>query len=308
MNPEKNPQINIQEKMQSIEDVSFEEVPQGTSGAIEIGVYKDDSQEIVLEKLKRKLIRENWWLREEWKKEGIPKEQFTISAGDKKVELFNFYKNLEPKEISEIEESLNTYRNLENNINFEFPNYLLFPKTEQRNPQSNEAFYGRNDDSIKSIVIYPRAVSLEPYRVEEVSSLKGTISHELGHILEKKNKIFKEWLQKFGWDSVSLEKFNTWSAEKKESRSMMQETQFPERCITEYAQVDYTEDICESIVGYVANAPDLDPEKREFLKSIFTEAEEKISISKNEKIALPKLPEKITYYKKEEPKISIFKK
>ena len=89
---------------------------------------------------------------------------------------------------------------------------------------------------------------------------------------------------------------------------MMQETQFPERCITEYAQVDYTEDICESIVGYVANAPDLDPEKREFLKSIFTEAEEKISISKNEKIALPKLPEKITYYKKEEPKISIFKK
>jgi|GEM_PF-1478701 len=304
MNPEKNPQINTQEKMQSIEDISFEEVPQGTSDAIEIGVYKEDSQETVLEKLKQKLTRENWWLQEEWKKEGLPKEQFTISAGNKKVELFNFHENLEPQEIKEIEESLNVYRNLADGVNFEYPNYLLFPKNEQRNPQSNEAFYGKNDSSIKSVIIYPRAVSLEPYRVKEVSSLKGTLSHELGHIVQK-NKIFDEWLQKFGWDTVSLEKFNTWSAEKKEARSLRQETQFPEKCITEYAQIDYTEDICESIVGYIANAPDLDPEKRKFLENIFTEAKEKISISKNEKVAFPKLPEKVKFYKKEEQKLNI---
>lgn len=308
MNPEKTPQMNTQEKMQNIEDISFEEVPQGVSDVVEIGVYKDDSEEIVLEKLKQKLVRENWWLQEEWKKEGLPKEQFIISAGNKEIELYNFNKNLEIQEISEIEGALNIYCNLDKSVDFDFPKYILLPKTEQRNPQSNEAFYGRNDDSIKSVIVYPRAISLSPYRVEEVSSLKGTISHELGHILQMKNKVFGEWFKKFGWEKVNLDKFNTWSKEKKEAKSMMQETQFPEKCITEYAQVDYTEDICESIVGYIANAPDLDSEKREFLKNIFTDTKEKVSISKNEKVVLPKLPDNVKYYRKKQQKISFIKK
>jgi len=293
-------------KIQSIEDISFEEVSADTSDSIEIKVYKDDSEEIVLKKLKEKLIQENWWLQEEWKNEGFPKEQFTIPIENNKIEIFNFNKILERKEIEEIIESVSYYKNLASNINFEFPKYILLPKREDHNNQSNEPFYGRYESGIKSIILYPRAISLSPYRVEEISSIKGTLTHELGHILINKNDFINEWVKKFEWNYVEDEVFfNLWSEEKRKSKTLRHETKSPQKCITEYAQVDQTEDICESVVGYIANATDLDSEKRKFIDQLFEMKGVNVSLNKNEKVELPKLPENIKFHKKEVSKISI---
>ena len=226
---------------------------------------------------------------------------------DKKIELFNFNKVLETKEIEEIKQALNYYRNLASDINFEFPKYIMLAKTEKQNSQSHEPFYGWNDFNSKAIVVAPRAINLLPYRVEEISSLKGTIIHELGHNIESQNSISSKWKEKFGWESINDEEFKTWPKEKQEARSYGMETKFPQRCITEYAQVNPAEDICESIVGYIANAPDLDLEKKEFIRRFFDNKNKEVSISKNEKVIIPKLSNKIKYYKKE-PEIKIVRK
>lgn len=304
---------NPVEKFQTIDDLSFVEVPQSTPGAQEVLVIKNNSDESVaqatiLDQLKSRLIKENWWLQDRWAKEGLPKEQLTATAGNNQIEIFNFNNIFAPEEIKEIEEALSCYQNLAPDIKFEFPKYILFPKTAEQNPQSHEPYYGKNWSDIKSVLIFPRAANLSPYRVKEISALQGTIIHELGHILQDNNPLSEQWQEKFGWEMVDLKTYQLWSQEKKEAKTTMMQTKFPERCLTKYAEVDDQEDICESIVGYFANSPDLDLEKKEFVKKLFFDGKESVSIIKNQKVVLPRLPEKIEYYQKERRKLFIIKK
>ena len=83
------------------------------------------------------------------------------------------------------------------------------------------------------------------------------------------------------------------------------------KCITKYAQFAPDEDFCESVVGLYANSSKLDSEKKKFLENNIFNKNQNITLSeiiKKEKVELPKLPEKIKYYKKEKQKIFIIKK
>lgn len=292
-------------KMQSIEDISFEEVSSDTSDSIEIKVYKDDSEEIVLKKLKEKLIQENWWLQDEFKNEGIPKEQFIINGNNNEYSIYNFNDNLSEEQHNSLIKGISFLEN-STEISSIKGITILIRKTERINSNSQQPFYGNNYEDSKVINIYPRALKNEGYReIPEISGLEATVVHEFSHPIYTKmeQKLKQEW-SNFGWETATEEEQkneNIWAIKPKESN----------KCITKYAQFAPDEDFCESIVGLYAQSSKLDSKKKTFLENnIFNKIENipLVKIIKKEKVELPKLPENIKYYKKEQQKISIIKK
>jgi len=292
-------------EMQNIDDISFEEVSPDTSDSIEIKVYKDDSEEIVLKKLKEKLIQENWWLQDEFKNEGIPKEQFIINGNNNEYSIYNFNDNLSIEQQNSLIKGISF---LENSMEISSLKgiTILIRKTERINSNSKQPFYGNNYEDSKVINIYPRALKNEGYReIPEISGLEATVVHEFSHPIYSKmeQKLRQEW-SNFGWETATEEEQkneNIWAIKPKESN----------KCVTKYAQFAPDEDFCESIVGLYAQSSKLDSKKKTFLENnIFNKIENipLVKITKKEKVELPKLPENIKFHKKEVSKISIVKK
>jgi len=293
-----------QEKMQGIENITFEETSQETDNAVEIGVYKDDSEELVFKKLKEKLIQENWWLQDEFKNEGIPKEQFTINGNHNEYSVYNFNENLSVEQQNSLTKGISFLENSTEILSIKEIT-ILIRKTERINSNSQQPFYGNHYSDSKVINIYPRALKNESYReIPEINGLEATIVHEFSHpIYDKmKQKLIQKWSD-FGWEPTTKEEQeneNVYIIKPKDSN----------KCITKYAQFAPDEDFCESVVGLYAQSSKLDSEKKTFLENnIFNKIENMslTKIAKNEKIILPRLPDKIKYYKKEKQKITILK-
>ncbi len=293
------------EKFKNIENISFEEVSSDTSDSIEIKAYKDDSQEIVLKKLKEKLIQENWWLQDEFKNEGFPKEQFIINGNQNEYSIYNFNENLSEEQKNSIIKGI-SFLEKSTEISSLKEITILIRKTERTNSNSQQPFYGNNYSESKVINIYPRALKNEGYReIPEISGLEATIIHEFSHpIYDKMEQKLKEEWSNFGWETTTEEERkneNMYAIKPKESN----------KCITKYAQFAEDEDFCESVVGLYAQSSKLDSEKKTFLENnIFNKLENipLAEITKKEKVELPKLPENIKFHKKEVSKISIIKK
>lgn len=292
-------------EIQKIDDLSFEEVSSDTSDSIEIKVYKDDSEEIVLKKLKEKLVKENWWFQDEFKNEGFPKEQFIINGNQNEYSIYNFNENLSEEQKNSIIKGISFLEN-SNEISSLKDITILIRKIEKINSNSQQPLYGSYYEGSKVINIHPRALKNEGYReIPEISGLEATIIHEFSHpIYDKIEQKLKEKWSDFGWETTTEEEQkneNMYAIKPKESN----------KCITKYAQFAPDEDFCESIVALYAKSLKLDSEKKMFLESkIFNEIEN-LSLAqmiKKEKIELPRLPENIKFHKKEVPKISIIKK
>lgn len=292
-------------EIQKIDDLSFEEVSPDTSDSIEVKTYKDDSEEIVLKKLKEKLIKENWWFQDEFKNEGFPKEQFIINGNQNEYSIYNFNENLSEEQKNSIIKGISFLEN-SNEISSLKDITILIRKIEKINSNSQQPLYGSYYEGSKVINIHPRALKNEGYReIPEISGLEATIIHEFSHpIYDKIEQKLKEEWSNFGWEATTEEEReneNMYAIKPKESN----------KCITKYAQFAPDEDFCESVVGLYAKSFKLDSEKKTFLESnIFNEIKNipLAQIIKKEKVELPKLPKNIKFHKKEVPKISIIKK
>jgi hypothetical protein len=290
---DKEPQFQ-QEKFQTFDSLSFREVFTPAEAVIELPIISDDSEEVIQKKLKEKVMREHWWLQDFWQKQGQPKEQFTINSGNSETIFYNFDNELTKDEIIEVKNAFEIFTKLKKEVSFTFPKYILVSNITEINSQSQESFFGKNESEMNAVVLYPRAVSIEPYRIKEVSSLKGTIVHEFGHIILKNNRLGRSndimslWHKRFGWDE-------------RDSKTL-------ERCITEYAKVDSQEDFCESLVGYHAGSENLDTEKKEFTSMLFdATARQTVSFDKDKKVIIPRLANTITYSRQVSPRITLTK-
>ena len=191
--------------MQKIDDLSFEEVSPNTPDSIEIEVYKDDSEEVILKKLKEKLVRENWWLQDEFEKEGMPKEQFLIN-GNNEYSIYNFNENLSEEQKSSLVKGISFLEN-SSEISSIKGITILIRKTERINSNSKQPFYGNNYSDSKVINIYPRALENKEYRdIPEINGLGATIIHEFSHpIYDKMEQKIKEEWSNFGWEVTTEE-------------------------------------------------------------------------------------------------------
>jgi hypothetical protein len=294
---------NTFEKIQSIEDFSFEEVEPNTEGAIGVFAKPEEQLEIVKSKIIRELKEKNWWLQDEYKNEGFPKEQFLVKGDKNEYPIYNFNNDLSKEQLGSLNKGISFIENstqspLLNGIN------VLIRKTERINPQSKQPSYGRYDSNPRVITIFPRALENISYReIPEVNGLEATIVHEFSHpIWDKLGELKDDWYKFVDWEPATLE-------DKTENDMRYTKPTNPERCITTYAQFAEDEDFCESVVGLCAQSSKLDPEKKAFLENnIFNQLEKTplVKISKKEKVELPKINTQIKFFRKKP--ISIIKK
>jgi hypothetical protein len=296
---QKNP-----EKIQSIEDFSFEEVESDREGAIGIFAKPEEDLEIVKGKVIKELKEKNWWLQDEIKNEGFPKEQFIIKGNKNEYKVFNFNDNLSEEQILSFNKGISFVENSSKSPLFNGMT-ILIKKTQEVNPQSKQPFYGRHNSDSRSITLSPRALENKPYReIPEVNGLEATIVHEFSHpIWDKLGEMKDSWYEFAIWEPATPE-------DKEENNMRYAKPVNPERCITTYAQFAEDEDFCESVVGLYAKSSSLDAEKKKFLEeNVFNQInnESFVEMSKRGKVELPKIDTNIKFFRKK-PSFTIIKK
>jgi len=281
---------------QKVEEVPCERAV--SSEESDFDIYADaDNVEEVKRRIEVALQQRHWWLCPEWQKQGLPKEQFEF--GD--IKVFNFLRLLTQEEKNEIEKSLQFVSRIKKDL-LTTLEYVVISSDDGFNSQSGKKFLGFSRDEQKIIRLHPETFSRErDRRIPEISNLELVVTHEpIHHVINKNRNILKKWSEEFEWtlndDPAQL------MGDGVTKKTFM--TKHPERCITDYAQVDADEDMCESFSASYANIDRLDSEKAEFLKKhIFEESDQNHSI-----VSVPvKLPqvEKVKYFIRKPIKISI---
>lgn len=296
------PQVDIEQatKLQTIEDIEFEFVtesdPDFETALSIVNTNGKESPEELREKAKKEIVRTGWWLQEQWLAKGIPKEQFTIEAGNLNIELYNYGQDMS---FSQIEEARRIIAVLsqssipEQNSKIK---YITISDRDELNDQDGEDKRGYTFSATRMFSLYPRALSSEPHRIPDTSSLAGTLAHEFGHIYISADGDFrKEWARTFGWQDLPDDQ-----VDRQKPAPKKYVTKEPERCVTDYAQFSPDEDICESLSAVVNNPTVLDTEKLAFIRERWLKEEEvKIEASAERKIEadikMPRVPDKVKY-------------
>lgn len=247
-----------QTEYQRLENIFLQEVSNtdpNFDNAREVVVFSDESAEDVL---KEQLKKEHWWLDPYWQEKGLPKEQFEIKFGDRKIDVYNFnQEGLNPTHMEELKKVIQLFSQIKDGSVFDKIQYILLDD-KQPIEQTGEKRNGQGVMGDSAIKLYPAALEAKSHRVKPASNFEGTLIHEITHSLQDAD-IQEKWSKKFGWEYVDSE----------ESKSVLK-VKNPKRCITDYAgAIHPSEDICESMVAAFV-APDiLDPERLKFLQKEF---------------------------------------
>jgi hypothetical protein len=258
----------------------------------------DTPTEEIERKVREKLVEHNWWLQDYWKEKGAPKEQIVIQTAVGNIEVFNFGDFLNLDQLKELQDIVIALGPLNGGELFQEISYILIDENQEINPNTGEKTYGYGPAGEKAVKLYPRGTKLTPYRIPEVSSFSGTIIHEFSHALT--DDLEKDWIQEFKWRMLEEPR------ELPGGSYQYRETDEPERCVNNYAALRACDDICESVVAYVAGSKKLDEQKKEFLKTRLFERNvaEAFDISVTQKIGkqveLPKVEEPVLYMREKQ--------
>ena len=110
--------------------------------------------------------------------------------------------------------------------------YILIDNVAEINPQNGEDFRGYNHFKKSAIRIYPKGRKLMSYgRIEDVSNFEAILIHECSHFIADLNyDFYSDWRKKFQWNFLQQHK------KVENGGELFQETEFPERCVSEYAK------------------------------------------------------------------------
>lgn len=294
---------NNQERPEQIyEDINFivfqrieETDPEYTSSIKIFNPNNRLSTEELEQKAREEVKSKKWWLNEYWQSKGDPKEQLSIKSGNLNFELYNFWEPLSPEQESELESILGSFGNSEVGGKLTELNYILIDNNPIQDPKTNEPRRGYSFNQMKTIVLYPRAMSEEPHRIASTSSFAGTLSHEIGHILANSDFV-EEWKRRFGWVRLEDGEVKTVG-----DFTALYKNEQPDRLVSDYAKFTPEEDICESLVAAINNPEVLDPERLAFLREHWLkEKEEEKStvflVRKTEsEIEVPKVEQPVKY-------------
>ncbi|OGE04830.1 hypothetical protein A3B51_03490 [Candidatus Curtissbacteria bacterium RIFCSPLOWO2_01_FULL_41_18] len=106
-----------------------------------------------------------------------------------------------------------------------------------------------------------------------------------------------DWSREFGWRMVDSKDIRELPGGEKSSYIC----DMPERCVTEYARANESEDVAESFVAYICDPEKLDDEKLEFLHARYPRKEITIVAAEAKKlegeaVEVPKVPSFIKYF------------
>jgi len=258
-------EISTPNRYQDINDIALVEVSAGEEGfesAMPVTCGAEDTIDVIKDKLRMQLTRDNWWLNPKWTEKGLPKEQISIKVREHTVTIYNWNEQLLSEEqISQISSVLSEFAMIAGGAALSEVSYILIDNVQEKNPKSGEDINGFRSEYDNSIYLYPRAVSPIEHRVNGVTNLEGTLIHELSHCL---TDIINdnEWARQFGWKHLKPGSgrilpggfYSLW------------ELKNPEKAVTNYAGGnDPGEDICDSMVAALRNHEILDKERLDYL-------------------------------------------
>lgn len=246
-------------KIQNIGDITFEVVKEGDPDfATTISVLNtngEQSEQELLEKAKKEVVRVNWWLQDRWQEKGLPKEQVSIRIDNYSVEFYNYGPELSSTQVQELQKTVEVLAQIPGKA----VKYIVIDDKQAFNDQNEEDGRGYAYPAQSMVVLYPRAMSAEPHRIPNTSGFAGTLTHEFGHILPEGSGLWDEWRKRFGWKILDDIDYS-----RPAPKSYV--TDQEDRCVTDYAKFSPDEDISESLVAAVHNPSVLDAERLEFLR------------------------------------------
>jgi hypothetical protein len=293
-NPEfgHNPEAQI-ERPQTIEDLSFSKVEQGDpdfESAVRVSHTGNKNEDELLEEAKKETVRTNWSLQERWQRKGIPKEQYSIEVNGNTVELYNYGQELTPEQIIEINWLMSVIFQIPSERITNRGKYIVINNENAFNDKDGEDMSGYAHYETKMVELFPRAVSNEQHRIPDTTRLAGTLVHEYGHVLQDTDMV-EEWKKKFGWKELD-------QAQQVRGIVKTHDTEFPERCVSDYAKFSPEEDICDSFAAALNNPDILDPEKLKFIREHWlkdVKPDVQAVTTKKDKIELPKVSSPVKY-------------
>ena len=250
---------------QNINDIVIKEMDEDAKKPmLEILCEANTLQEKKIKDVQTELMRNNWWLQNELREKGLPDERVSILIDDKcPIDIYNWSdEKLTDQQINTIARNLALFSIIKDGKALAKYRYILLDREQKKNPNSGEPLngYGYYDH----IRLYPNAFRYISHRVGGVSNLEGTVIHELSHCIA--DDIINEWFNKFGWGIARGENITLPSGEK--SPFKLKEG-FKERCVTSYAALLPSDDICESMVAAIKNPEIMDKEKLKDLQQAF---------------------------------------
>lgn len=265
--------------------------------------------------------QKDWFVNEYWRKKGLPSEQIEFMINGSPITVYNWNKELPfteqhiQKTKDVLEELGSRFPKILNSLrwilveNYQEPSLLGDPI---KYPASGHAMSEWN-----TFRLFPKGMSIEPYRMPPIPNFVCTLTHELAHLIEKEFEA--EWEQNFQWgycwDSDEWESRDSPDGNgkkffNKKTGEMSPQFRFPlqpEQCVTYYAKQNPSEDICESLTSYVLK-PDLlekvSPKKLEILKSHDVKLKRPEVSFKTilvNQIRLPEIKPEVVYYFIKEP-------
>lgn len=240
--------VNIQ--LQEVDDQGVADIAAGT--------WAGDDPDRLLQRVQENVRKGNWWLQDEWRMKGLPVEEVVMSSPAGRIEVFNYNRVLEQRHLDELREVMAIFSQVNGGSVFRGVRYILIDHVGHRSADSGEEASGYGEISCKAIRLYPQALQGISHRVPDVTNFLGTLIHEFSHFLIT-GSMQTGWCHLFGWEYRREErtlpggaKTNYWITQ-------------PERCVTSYATLRPTEDICDSTVAALKNPEMLDQRKRQFL-------------------------------------------
>ena len=222
----------------------------------------------------------------------MPKEQVNIEIGDHKIALYNFNELLEGRHFEELKKAIEDFSEVNKSGEYlkDFK-YILINDKREINSRTDEELYGLNSVYQDSVIkVNPRATESDKFRIEGVSAFEATIIHELSHLITA--DFVNKWAQKFNWHELKEPKKLVGDA------YAYFESDNPERCISDYAKISPTEDVCESMVAALRKPELLDPEKLQFIRDELLQDSESLPVTMERRegggVELPKL-ESVNY-------------
>lgn len=283
------------EALQTVDDINF--VVSDTDEAdIEVSAEKDEDP---IEKAKERLKRENWWLSDYWQEKGMPREQMVVKTGETEISVYNWGDGLSEKQQADLRDAISKLSE-RTKFGLKGIEYILIDDKDQPHPYGAEGQLtrGQYKGNLKSFILYPAGIKEEAYRGGEIkncSEMERVVIHEIGHHYEwQKSKdgeyITNSWFFQFGeLDEVKKDRV----------------VKNPEQTVTEYGKLNTSDDFCECLVASFYDKEKImavAPEKYQYiLDNVLSDesAVSETSITKQADIALPRLPDTITYKTRE---------
>lgn len=282
---------------------------------------KPRTDEEIAERVKEQRKDREWFTSDYWREKGIPVEQIEFTINGRRVAIYNY---CEEKLFTDghvtgmtrvFEEFASRFPQILQQISWVLINNNQLPSAfgdPDKYPTNGMA----NPYDRREFRLFPRGMELFPFRIPSVSNFEGVLTHELTHLIQ--DEFQEEWLEKFQWqfcidhpdwewkttpDGASTRLFH------KKTGEMAPNSAFPlqpDSCVTDYAKIDWNEDVCESMVAYIYDPKLLKriaPDKFDILQN-HDARRPKPNISAQrvpkDQIKLPEIKQETVYYYIEE--------